>query len=50
MVISDTCDIVQSGLKPDKILWKFDCDNSGNNPDVINRALPDAVVTRTTTL
>ncbi|KAJ8975645.1 hypothetical protein NQ317_003937 [Molorchus minor] len=51
------CDVVQSGLDhhqqniPDKILWKFDCDiSSPNNPDVVNRTLPDAVVSRTTTL
>lgn len=54
MVSSGTCDVVQSGLKPDlqdKILWKFDCDiGSPNNPDVVNRTLPDAVVSRTTTL
>lgn len=40
---------------PDKILWKFDdITNSGvNNPDVVSGStgmLPDAVVSRTTTL
>lgn len=49
-----TCDVVQSGLQqtiPDKILWKFDCDiGSPNSPDVVNRTLPDAIVSRTTTL
>lgn len=48
------CDVVQSGLQqtqPDKILWKFDCDiGSPNSPDVVNRTLPDAIVSRTTTL
>lgn len=51
------CDVVQSGLKADsheKILWRFDCDIgspiSPNNPDVVNRTLPDAIVSRTTTL
>ncbi|KAF7274109.1 hypothetical protein GWI33_013211 [Rhynchophorus ferrugineus] len=40
---------------PDRILWKFDCDiNGGNSPDVVSggggQMLPDAVVSRTTTL
>lgn len=40
---------------PDKILWKFDDITSGvgNNPDVVTggtMVLPDAVVSRTTTL
>ncbi|KAJ3629294.1 hypothetical protein MTP99_013692 [Tenebrio molitor] len=44
----DACDVVQSGLHqdvPDKILWKFDCDiGSPNNPDVVTRTLPDAII------
>lgn len=57
----ETCDVIQSGLiqehhqtdVSDKILWKFDCDivSATNNPDVVTRtALPDAIVSRTTTL
>ncbi|KAF5284017.1 hypothetical protein FQR65_LT13624 [Abscondita terminalis] len=49
-----TCDVVQSGLNTnleERILWRFDCDiGSCNNPDVVNRTLPDAIVSRTTTL
>ncbi|KAG5882447.1 hypothetical protein JTB14_012896 [Gonioctena quinquepunctata] len=49
------CDVVQSGLKqqthPDRILWKFDCDiDCSNSPDVVNRTLPNASLSGTTTL
>lgn len=52
----NTCDVVQSGLKinsQERILWRFDCDigsPSPNNPDVVNRTIPDTIVSRTTTL
>lgn len=49
-----SCDILKSGniqQAGDKILWRFDCDiPSPNNPDIINRTVPETIETRTTTL
>ncbi|KAL3284136.1 hypothetical protein HHI36_018304 [Cryptolaemus montrouzieri] len=47
-----TCDIVKSGLSrdiPDNILWKFEgAEENTNDPDVIGRTLPNAIVNTTT--